>query len=341
MPSTTISTALIGYGLSGRVFHAPFLLADDRFDLRAIATSDPDRAADASRTGAEVTTTDDLIARGLDLVVLASPVHAHVEQALAALDAGSAVVVDKPFAPSVREAKALIAKSEAVGRPLMVFQNRRWDGDFLTVRGLVESGRLGDVHRFESTFERFSPARRDRWQDTRTPADGAGVLFDLGSHLVDQALQLFGPADLEHAELRTLREGAVSDDDAFLSLHHRSGVRSHLTMSRLAGQSGPRFRVLGSDAAYSVHGLDVQEPQLRSGTSPLDAGFGVVPEQDWGDLGVEGQLERVPTETGRYQEFYAGVASCLLDGAEPPVDVRDALEVVRIIERAHAISPLD
>ncbi len=331
----SIRTGIIGYGLSGRIFHSPFVAANERFSLDVIATSDPSRQAEAreKHPGAEIVATpDELIGRELDLVVLASPAHVHLEQGLAALAHGAAVVVDKPFAASVTEAERLIA----AGGNLFVYQNRRWDGDFLTVTKLVRSGVLGTVHRFESTFERWSPALRDRWQDTTLVSQGAGITYDLGSHLVDQALQLFGPATLVDAELSVLRDGGVSDDEAFLSLRHDSGVRSHLTMSRFAGQSGPRFRVLGSESAYSSYGLDGQEPALVAGASPADPGFGETPESRWGVLGTGPTLEPVPTERGDYAAFYAGVAATLLDGAASPVDVRDSLAALRILEQAHA-----
>ena len=255
--------------------------------------------------------------------MLGSPAHVHLEQGLAALSSGAALVIDKPFAASVAEAEQLIAAAESASRPLIVFQNRRWDGDFLTVRKLVGSGALGEVHRFESTFERWSPTLGQRWQDTTTTSQGAGIVFDLGSHLVDQALHLFGPATLTAAELSILRPGGVSADEAFLSLLHDNGTRSHLTMSRFATRSGPRFRVLGSQAGYMVYGLDGQEPALVAGARPGDADFGLTPEDAWGTLGIDGSdppPARVPTERGDYAGFYEGVAATIRDGAPPPVD---------------------
>lgn len=351
MPTTTtpIRTGIIGFGLAGRVFHAPFIATNPAFRLDLISTANLDRAAEAAaqHPGAEIVATpDELLARAgdLDLVILASPAHTHLEQGLAALDAGAAVVIDKPFVPTVSDAKKLIAAAEDADRVLTVFQNRRWDGDFLTVKRLIAEGALGTVHRFESTFERWSGPNRDRWQDTTTIEQGAGITYDLGSHLVDQALQLFGPAVVEQAELQIVRDGAVSDDDAFISLLHSSGVRSHLTMSRAAAQSGPRFRVLGSESGYTVYGLDGQEPALKLQKWPGSDGYGVTPESEWGLLGIDGSeagLTPVPTEPGDYPAFYAGVAAAIRDGAPAPVDPRDALEVVRILERAHSLSAAD
>ena len=351
MPTTTtpIRTGIIGFGLAGRVFHAPFIATNPAFRLDLISTANLDRAAEAAaqHPGAEIVATpDELLARAgdLDLVILASPAHTHLEQGLAALEAGAAVVIDKPFVPTVSDAKKLIAAAEDADRVLTVFQNRRWDGDFLTVKRLIAEGALGPVHRFESTFERWSGPNRDRWQDTTTIEQGAGITYDLGSHLVDQALQLFGPAVVEQAELQIVRDGAVSDDDAFISLLHSSGVRSHLTMSRAAAQSGPRFRVLGSESGYTVYGLDGQEPALKVQKWPGSDGYGVTPESEWGLLGIDGSeagLTPVPTEPGDYPAFYAGVAAAIRDGAPTPVDPRDALEVVRILERAHSLSAAD
>ena len=343
--TTPIRTGIIGFGLSGRVFHAPFIATNPDFTLDLVSTSSPERAAEAQahHPGVEIVqTADALLARAadLDLVILASPAHVHLEQGIAALEAGAAVVIDKPFVPSLLEAKKLIEKSEETGRMLSVFQNRRWDGDFLTLKKLLAEGRLGDIHRFESTFERWGRPLTERWQDTTTIAQGAGITFDLGSHLIDQALHLFGPATVEQAELQLVRPGSVSDDDAFISLLHTSGVRSHLTMSRAAAQSGPRFRVLGSESGYKVYGLDTQEPALKEYQWPGSDGYGTVPESDWGTLGIDGATEVVPTLAGDYPAFYAGVAASIRTGAPAPVDPRDSLEVIRIIERAVAMAGL-
>jgi scyllo-inositol 2-dehydrogenase (NADP+) len=342
--STSIRTGIVGYGLSGRIFHAPFIEADEHFSIEAVSTSDPGRRARAAadHPGATIYgSPEELLAQSFDLVVLASPAHVHLEQGLAALASGAALVIDKPFAASVGEAEQLIEAASAAGRPLIVFHNRRWDGDFLTLRTLLAQGALGHVHRFESTFERWSPELRPRWQDTTTTSQGAGIVFDLGSHLIDQALQLFGSAQLSSAELSILRPGAVSADEAFLSLLHDNGTRSHLTMSRYAAQAGPRFRMLGSTAAYVVYGLDPQEHALVAGARPRDADFGVAPEHAWGMLGIDGagsSPSPIATERGDYAAFYAGVAATINDGAPPPVDPFDALAALQIIAQAHEIA---
>ncbi|MEY2849433.1 MAG: hypothetical protein RI885_2100 [Actinomycetota bacterium] len=339
----TVRTGIIGYGLSGRIFHAPFLRADPRFEIEVVSTSDSGRQREAhdQNPRAEVVSRPAEVlnrASDLDLVVLASPAHVHLEQGLAAIEAGCAVVIDKPFAASVAEAEQLIAAAAGRRVPLVVFQNRRWDGDYRTIRAIVASGALGSIHRLESTFERWSPELRDRWKDTTPIARGGGITFDLGSHLIDQALHLFGPASVDSAELSVLRPGGVSDDEAFISLRHRSGVRSHLTLSRMAAQVGPRFRMLGDRGAFVSSGLDGQEAALVSGLSPDHPEYGTTPEALWGALGVAGAETPVPMERGDYGLFYAGVADSILHGAPPPVDAAAALAALAVIERVHEMA---
>jgi predicted dehydrogenase len=218
---------------------------------------------------------------------------------------------------------------------LTVFQNRRWDNDFLTLRSLLDENRLGRVHRFESRFERWRPQlRRDRWREDPDPARAGGLLYDLGAHVIDQALVLFGPVTSVYAELDRRRAGSVVDDDVFVALTHGGGVRSHLWVGALTPQLGPRFRVLGDRAGYTKYGLDVQEPQLVAGLFPRSPGWGVdTPSRD-GVLGADEQLEVVPTLPGAYENFYAGLAEALAGDAPPPVDPWDALAVVEVIEAA-------
>ena len=219
--------------------------------------------------------------------------------------------------------------------PLTVFQNRRWDGDFLTVRRLVEQGELGQVLRFESRFERFRPTIKPGWRELAGPEEAGGALFDLGAHLVDQAVQLFGRVDRVYAEVDRRRAGAAVDDDAFVALTHANGVHSHLWMGAVTAQLGPRLRVLGDRAGYTSYGLDVQEAALHDGGRPDQPGWGEVPSDRYGLLGVDGDLRPVPTEPGAYQSFYAQVAAALRDGAPMPVDPRDSVHTVELIELAH------
>ncbi len=334
--------ALIGYGLAGAVFHAPLIEAEPNLELAAIVVRNPERrdAAAAAHPGAALLeSADELWARAgdVDLVVVASPNATHVAFARAALQAGLDVVVDKPLAPTAAEAQALVDEAQTRGRLLIPFHNRRWDGDFLTLQRLVELGALGDVVRFESRFDRWRPQVAAAWREQADPAQAGGLLYDLGTHLVDQALVLFGPAASVYAELDARRDGAQVDDDSFVAITHHNGVRSHLSASVLAGEPAPRLRVLGTAATFVKHGLDVQEAQLRAGTSPTDAGFGEEDETAWGHLSAGDERQTIPTQPGRSRGFYAGVVIAQRGGALP-VDPVDAVAGLRVLEAAQASS---
>ncbi|MDQ0730338.1 Gfo/Idh/MocA family protein [Arthrobacter sp. B1I2] len=344
----TIRTAVVGYGLAGSVFHVPLLDANSSYSLDCIATSDAGRKAAASSRlpGAEVVRDAAAVlerAADLDLVVLATPPATHLPLARAALEAGLDVVVDKPFAVTSDQGQELIDAARQLGRVLTVFHNRRWDGDFLTLRKLLAAQALGHVTRFESRFERWSPSIAKAWKARATAADGGGTLFDLGSHLIDQALQLFGPAAVLHTELKARRSDERADDDVFLVLRHDSGVFSHLSMNMLCAQQGPRFRVLGSVGGFTKNGTDPQEPYIAAGGSPLDPAYGQEAPEWAGLLGRDGHLDALPTERGAYPEFYRILADKILDGGTAsalplPVDPEDAVEVLKIIEKARELA---
>ena len=346
--SGTIRTAVVGFGLSGSVFHAPLIAADPRYSLSVIATSNAGREASAAERYPEAKTVPDAKAvmahaDDVDLVVLGTPPATHYPLAKAALEAGLDVVVDKPFAVTSAQGQELIMLAQQVGRVLTVFQNRRWDGDFLTLRKLLAADALGKVTRFESRFERWSPAIAKAWKAHATAEDGGGTLFDLGSHLIDQALQLFGPGAVVHAELKARRSDERADDDVFLVLRHESGVISHLTMNMLCAQQGPRFRVLGSVGGFTKNGVDPQEPYIAAGGSPLDAEYGEEAPEWAGLLGRDGHLDALPTERGAYPEFYRLLADKILDGGAAsalplPVDPADAVESLKVIEQARELA---
>ncbi|HEX2203164.1 MAG TPA: Gfo/Idh/MocA family oxidoreductase [Longimicrobium sp.] len=336
--SGEVRVGLIGYGLAGEAFHAPLIATTPEMRLAAVVTSDAERAARvraAYPEAAVVGSAERLWERadGLDLVVVASPNRTHVPLARAALGAGLPVVVDKPLAATAAEARGLVEEARRRALLLTVFQNRRWDGDFLTLRRLLAGGALGTVHRFESRFERWRPEPKGGWRERGDPAEAGGVLYDLGSHLVDQALLLFGPVREVYAEVERRRPGVETDDDAYLALSHVSGVRSHLWASLVAPDYGPRFRVLGSRAAYVKHGLDVQEAALRGGARP-GPGWGEETLERWGRVGAEEAWMPIPTERGAYPVFYAGVAASLRYGGPPPVDPMDAVAGLEVLEAA-------
>lgn len=347
--SSQLDVAIIGYGLAGAVFHAPLVAAEPRMRVAAVVTGSAQRAeqARAEHPGVRVFAhADDLFAehtaankaKAADLVVIATPNSSHAPLAHTALRAGLPVVIDKPMTPTAAQAADLLKAAQQAGRMLSVFQNRRWDGDFRTVRRLIDEGRLGEIARFESRFERWRPTPKGGWRETGGAEDAAGLLYDLGSHVVDQALQLFGPATVVHAEMDVRRDAVKSDDDTFVALQHDSGVRSHLWMSSVASNSGPRFRVLGSKAAYVKYGLDVQEDALRSGMRPGDPNWGADDPAHYGTLGIPGETITVETDRGTYEHYYAAIADTLINGAPPPVDPADAVRSIGILETARRMA---
>ncbi|GAB2982612.1 Gfo/Idh/MocA family protein [Saccharothrix stipae] len=323
-------TALIGYGLGGAAFHAPFLSTTPGLALAAVVTGNPDRRAEvaARYPRAELIASVAEVWRRadeFDLVVVTTPNRLHAEHARAALEHGLNTVVDKPFASSAAQARELADLAAARGVLLAPFHNRRWDGDFRTVARLVDEGALGRVHRFESRFERWRPEVKESWKESGDPADLGSIVFDLGTHLVDQAVALFGRPTSVYAEVRTLRPGARAHDDAFLALSHPSGAVSHLWASALVASLGPRFRVLGDRSAYVKHGMDPQEEALKAGEVPGGEGWGEDAVEQWGVLGAE----PVRTEPGAYQDFYAAVAA-----GQAPVPVADAIAGLEVLEAA-------
>ncbi|MER7896922.1 Gfo/Idh/MocA family oxidoreductase [Streptomyces sp. NPDC096046] len=338
-----LSVGLVGYGLAGSVFHAPLIAATEGLVLDTVVTSNPERRQQARAEFPDVrlaATPDELFDRAdeLDLIVVASPNKTHVPLARTALKAGLPVVVDKPVAGTAAEARELATLGEERGLLLSVFQNRRWDNDFLTLRKLLDEGELGDVLRFESRFERWRPKPKGGWRESGDPAEIGGLLYDLGSHVVDQALTLFGPAASVYAETDIRRPGAETDDDTFIALTHANGVRSHLYVSATTAQLGPRFRVLGSTAGYVKYGLDSQEAALRDGLRP-GPDWGVEPQSLWGRVGsgespVTGGGRPEPTLPGDYPAYYAAVAKALLEGAPNPVTAREAAAALDVLEAA-------
>src|SRR3569833_1319850 len=328
----TLRVALIGYGTGGAVFHAPLIRAAPDLELAAVVTTDPQRRADVRSRYPRAALLDDpdqVWSGGYDRAVITTPNARHVPLARAALDAGLPVGVDKPVAPTAAEARSL------AGGPLVVpFHNRRWDGDFRTVARLSAEGALGRVLRFESRFTRWRPQIKPGWKETADPAAAGGVLYDLGSHLIDQAITLFGPPLEVYAELDVRRQGAQAADDAFLALTHVGGVRSHLWMSAISAELGPRFRVLGDEAAYTTYGLDGQEEQLRDRIGPGDQGYGITPPEAYGLLGTPGKARPHRTEPGRYQDFYPQVAAAIREDAPVPVTLEDAVAGLEVIETA-------
>ncbi len=342
--TSPLRVGIIGYGLAGAVFHAPLVAATSGMTVAAIVTGDPERQAQARRAYPEATihaNVDGLLAQPaqLDLVVVAAPNRAHVPLGIAALEAGLPVVIDKPIAPSVSEAERLMAVAQRTGKLLTVFQNRRWDNDFLTARQLIAADLLGPITRLESRFERFRPTpKAGAWRERPEPEEAGGLLFDLGAHLIDQAIILFGPPLAVYAEVDIRRSGAVIDDDTFVALRFAGGQVAHLWASVVPRRPGPRLRLIGLRGIYEKQGLDPQEDALRAGSRPGDAGWGREPRERWGRLATEvGGLaleSLVETLPGSYETFYALLRDALLSGDQPPVDPAESLAALRVIEAA-------
>jgi predicted dehydrogenase len=335
----TFRVGLIGFGLGGASFHAPLIQATPGLALTHVVTANPERRAQAIKVIPGVTVLPDAEglwakAGDLDLIVITTPNRRHVPLALQALSLSLAVVIDKPFALSAEEARQVINLAAAKRRPVSAYHIRRWDSECLTLRGLMARGDLGHILRFESRLERWRPEPKGGWKERGVAEEGGGLLYDIGSHLIDQALYLFGPVAQVYAELDQRRKTVDSDDDVFVALTHQSGVRSHLWASCLSAQPGPRLRVMGDRAAFVKQSGDIQEAALRAGERPGRPGWGEEPPERWGILNDGTHPHTVRSEPGAYQDFYGGMVRCLRDGAPPPVDAQDAVLGLEVIEAA-------
>lgn len=347
LPGRRIRTVLVGFGHGGRVFHAPLIEHDPRFDLAVIVTRSADRAQAARAAYPAAAVVQDLAEAlqavpDLELAVITTPNATHASLAAAGISSGLHVVVDKPFVVHADDGERLLGEARAAGRVLVPFHNRRWDGDFLAVRSVLGSGSVGRVRLFESSMDSWKPSITKQWKREAGPGDGGGVLYDLGSHLIDQALALFGPAVPVFAELRRDRDRAVSEDGMFLVLRHAGGVTSHLSAGTLVPLARPRFRVTGDTAGLTIVGTDPQEALLAAGMPPsgIPVAAGEGSGRARGLLGRDGETEAVSIDPGTYTSFYAGLAAAIEGSGPIPVRAEEALAVVRIIEQVHASFPL-
>jgi len=333
-----LNIGLIGYGFAGATFHAPLIGAVPGLVLAHVASSRPDLVRAAHPRAQVHADPQALIAAPeLDVVVIATPNDSHHPLARDALLAGKHVVVDKPFTLTVAEAEDLAQLARRQGRLLSVFHNRRWDNDFLTVRQQVESGVLGEINTFISTLDRYRPAVRVRWrEDGAVP--GSGTLFDLGPHLIDQALLLFGRPLSVLADVGLQRHGASAPDYFHLVLAYGGGLRVILHGGSLVRQPGARFAVHGRLGSFVKHGFDPQEDALRAGLAPGQAGWGLDAEPAYGELVLDREgaavASRVPTLAGAHHAFYRGLREAIVNGAPPPVTAEEGVDVMRVIEAA-------
>jgi predicted dehydrogenase len=338
MTARQLRAGITGYGLAGRYFHAPFLRAAG-FEVIGATTTNADRIAHLKEDFPGATafaTVEELLAQDLDLLVVASANVAHASDAIAGLRAGVAVVVDKPMGRTYAEAKSIADVAQQTGSLLTTFFNRRWDSDSLTIKKAISEGILGNIFRIDSRFERFrEEANPESWRERSSAEDGGGNLLDLQPHLVSLALDLFGPAKLVHASVRSIR--GLSDDDVVLVLRHDSGVDSYLSASAIVGAPGPRIRVMGSKGALVIADLDKQEPLLRSGVNP-ENGKWKVDTTTPAKLHRGEEVSEYPAVAGNYTQFYLEVAAAIQGDGVMPVSIQDALDVALIIDQARELS---
>jgi predicted dehydrogenase len=339
MTSRTLRAGLVGYGFAGQTFHAPVLSAVPGLELAAVASSRPHKVHADWPGVAVVPDAAALVGRpDIDLVVVATPNAQHHPVAKAALEAGKHVVVDKPFTLDVAEARELELLARRNNRLLAVYQNRRFDADFLTLKDVLASGELGRLVYLESHFDRFRPEVRDRWREQKVP--GAGLWVDLGAHLVDQAVQLFGTPDTLQLDTAALRDGAQVEDYFHAVLRYESGphapLRVVLHATTLAAHAAPRYIVHGTRGSYIKHGVDPQEDALRAGQRPPMAGWGADPQD--GELvvpasdGGEPQRRVWPTRAGNYLEYYAAVRDAILGNGPNPVPPEQAVALMELLD---------
>ena len=335
-----LRVGIAGYGLAGRSFHAPMLSATN-FEVAAILTNNDVRKRHAKEDYPQakvVASIQELCDQGIDLVVIASGNQVHASQAFVAINAGIALVVDKPMGRNLNETKEILDAANSANVAITTYFNRKWDSDTLTLKRVIRDGHIGNVLRMDSRFERFRPTLNPQsWRETISVTEGGGLLLDLQPHLISTAIDCFGPAQLKSARVRSVRGGA--DDDALLVLAHESGVESILSASAVVGAPGPRMRVIGSEGALVIEELDPQEALLRSGVLPQD-GKWQQPTASAAFIHRGEKVESFEADNGNYCVFYSLVHDAITDKTPMPISAQEILEVARIIDQAREMSDL-
>lgn len=337
MKHPRVNTALLSYGMSGEIFHAPLLHAHPGFNLSWIMERSASRAARRYPAIKTVRSLDDILQDdAVELVVVNTPHDTHYELASRVLEAGKHAIVEKPFVVNTREGEALIRLAEQRNVMLSVFQNRRWDGDFMTVRKVLQSGLLGPLVEFEAHYDRYRPeVDSATWKEGARP--GSGILYNLGTHMIDQALALFGKPSSLSAQVSIQRQGGVSPDYYDIRMYY-SGFTAIVKSGYLVREPGPRYVAHGLHGTFTKYGLDPQEQALKDGGIPGTPGWGTEHKHWWGrintqvaDLHIEGAIETLP---GNYSGFYDSIYAALREGKQPEVTAEQALRVIRIVECA-------
>jgi scyllo-inositol 2-dehydrogenase (NADP+) len=332
-----INAALVSYGMSGEIFHAPLLSAHKGFHLYKILERTKNRSRDRYPTVNIVKSYKEILSDNkVDLIIVNTPDKDHYEMALQAIQAGKHVIVEKPFTLRVKEADELIAESEKTGKILSVFHNRRWDGDFLTIQKIIHERLLGRLVEYESHFDRYRNfLKQESWKEQAS--SGSGTIYNLGSHLIDQALILFGIPKSVYADLRILRSGAEVDD-AFILLLKYPEVLVTLKSSYLVREPGPKFSLHGTHGSFLKWGIDPQEEDLKSGKLPGGSDWGCEKEEIWGTLNTEmngiHHAGKYETLSGNYLAYYDDIYDSIINNRKPVVTAEQGRDVIRVIEAA-------
>lgn len=336
-----IRTGLAAYGMSGQVFHAPFISTNPHFELSVVTERTKDLSRQRYSDVSIVRSYEELLNREeLDLIIVNTPDNTHYEYTRLALEAGKHVIVEKPFTTTVEEAEELVALASEKGLTLSVYQNRRWDNDFLTVKEILSKGLLGRLVEFESTFPRYRNfIKPNTWKETGE--SGGGLTYNLGSHIIDQAVQLFGMPEAVFADIATMRDGGKVDDYFIIHLlgpAQAPEVRITLKSSYLMCENEPRFVLHGTEGSYVKYGLDPQEADLTKGLLPDTPHWGEEDKSSWGIHRTEkdGRVvrENYPSLPGNYAAFYENIYQHIRKGEDLQSDARGVVDVIRLIEAA-------
>lgn len=332
-----LHTAFVGYGSGGRIYNAPVISSVPGFSIDKILTSSKEniKAAEEDFPAAEVVQDYEKILEDpkIDLVLLVLPNHLHYSFAKQALEAGKHVLVEKPFTPHLREANELIKLAFQSNLVLSVNHNRRFDSDFKTIKKVIENGILGKVVEYEAHFDRFRNQVKSGWKENRK-IPGSGILYDLGSHLIDQALTLFGLPDEVFADIRIQREAARVPDNFELLLFYPN-LKVTLKAGMLVKEKVPTYSLFGTKGSFVKYGVDVQEEALKKGKKPADhPNWGIEPREIWGKLNTVDEEKLVESEPGNYRTVYQSIYDAITEGTPPAVSPQQARDVIRIIEAA-------
>jgi scyllo-inositol 2-dehydrogenase (NADP+) len=328
-----INVGLAGYGFSGQSFHRPLLQHSHNFEIHTVMSSNKEKVQTDMGGVNVVRSLQELLQEDIELVVITTPNHLHYDMIKQSLTAGKHVVVEKPFVTESEQGEELIRLAEENGLVLSVFHNRRWDADFLTIRNLMEKKKLGDISTYEAHFDRYRPMVKDRWKENKI--EGGGVLYDLGSHLIDQALCLFGKPQWVFADVFSQRDPEKAEDYFQITLGYDT-VRIGLYSRSIVLDPGPRYQLHGQKGSFVKYGMDRQEADLKEGINPYSASWGMEDEESWGTLSLIEEEEvnkvKLSSEKGDYTQYYQGIFEAVRNNQPIPVRAEEALNVIEIIE---------